>query len=388
MATLPELSDAVKRKLTLAWDDLRDRCKLTAEDLDRYSTVGGVIHKQALSAPPAGNQAFNVWHIQNIRAKAESGLSPSIEAGNGRFKSLGSAYWNAWASGGKNYETYVGWLHSIRSQVLAEFASLWKGRSTETDSWYEDGCRPLLYAALSALVKQDTARARAHESRRLAGHPVLNNASTAGNPVLDEIYSGSSNLSPAAREAIRLAESSLGLRAESLSTIKTPYQTVLVDPSGFTDKDQEAEIAGHTEWILKRNAEKLSTEQKGFDRPTCTIDHEIAGTYPEEDHVYVEGRMGASGNAQSRPTTVADVNVNPKYLRQGDPEILKGKALVNFKIAEQYLGVGERQRQNLMKSGAIRKGGSRMVSTDSLKEYMSAEVKRAKDSAENRNNPQ
>ena len=62
--------------------------------------------------------------------------------------------------------------------------------------------------------------------------------------------------------------------------------------------------------------------------------------------------------------------------RKGDASLLAGKRAVNFKIAEQYLGLTERQRQNLVKDQILvveGKGQSKKITTDSLRAYVTPE---------------
>lgn len=62
--------------------------------------------------------------------------------------------------------------------------------------------------------------------------------------------------------------------------------------------------------------------------------------------------------------------------RKGDPTLLDGKGRVTFRTAEEYLGINERQRQNLVKSGALSvegQGNNRKITTQSLKNYLPPE---------------
>ncbi len=62
--------------------------------------------------------------------------------------------------------------------------------------------------------------------------------------------------------------------------------------------------------------------------------------------------------------------------RKGDITLLASKRAVNFKIAEQYLGISERQRQKLMKQGILAvegKGHNRKITVESLKAYLPPE---------------
>lgn len=59
--------------------------------------------------------------------------------------------------------------------------------------------------------------------------------------------------------------------------------------------------------------------------------------------------------------------------RKGDSKLLEGKDTVSLKTAEAYLGITERQRQNLTKSGVLTvKGGghNRKITTESLIKYL------------------
>jgi hypothetical protein len=71
----------------------------------------------------------------------------------------------------------------------------------------------------------------------------------------------------------------------------------------------------------------------------------------------------------SRPSSKQDVEKRPSKERKGDLGLLVEKRLVNFQTAEQYLGISERQRQNLMNSGALRTEGAghnRKITVESL----------------------
>lgn len=59
--------------------------------------------------------------------------------------------------------------------------------------------------------------------------------------------------------------------------------------------------------------------------------------------------------------------------RKGDPSLIEGKEVVEFRTAEQYLGVTERQRQNLIRRkilATVGEGQNRQVTTVSLKLYL------------------
>jgi hypothetical protein len=72
----------------------------------------------------------------------------------------------------------------------------------------------------------------------------------------------------------------------------------------------------------------------------------------------------------------SDSKPRPGKERKGDASLLAGKHAVNFKIAEQYLGLTERQRQNLVKDQILiveGKGQNKKITTDSLRAYLPSE---------------
>lgn len=85
--------------------------------------------------------------------------------------------------------------------------------------------------------------------------------------------------------------------------------------------------------------------------------------------------------AQPSPATVAnragrERGAATKKSRKGDPTLLDRKDTVNFLIAEQYLGITERQRQHLVKSGVLivkGQGNNRKITTESLRKYLPPE---------------
>jgi hypothetical protein len=66
----------------------------------------------------------------------------------------------------------------------------------------------------------------------------------------------------------------------------------------------------------------------------------------------------------------------PGKERQGDASLLVGNA-VTFRTAEQYLGISERHRQNLMSDQVLTvvgKGHNRKITTESLRKYLPPEI--------------
>ena len=62
--------------------------------------------------------------------------------------------------------------------------------------------------------------------------------------------------------------------------------------------------------------------------------------------------------------------------QKGDPSLLDRKDRVTFRTAEEYLGVTERQRQNLIKRGSLTvegQGHNRKITTESLRKYLPPE---------------
>ena len=59
--------------------------------------------------------------------------------------------------------------------------------------------------------------------------------------------------------------------------------------------------------------------------------------------------------------------------RKGDPLLIDRADVVDFQIAEQYLGITKRQRQNLVRRGiliTVGRGRNRQITTESLKLYL------------------
>ena len=77
-------------------------------------------------------------------------------------------------------------------------------------------------------------------------------------------------------------------------------------------------------------------------------------------------------HADAKPTTKPRVSEDGRTQR-ANPVLLGNKKAVNFHIAEQYLGITERQRQKLIRKGAldvIGGGNGRLITTESLRRYL------------------
>jgi DNA-binding transcriptional regulator YiaG len=181
MAAIPALSESTKRKLAVQWDTLRDKQKLTDEDLSGYD-LGRQWLLGIVAKPPRG---MNLGGLNTSRPKQAAcwlGLDPSIRAAEGRFRGIDSEYWSHWCSSGTGYETYAGWLDILKREISAEIESIWKGRTIVTDRWFQGTCAPAIEKALAALAKQRVAQARDFETRRLERAPSTARTAT-GNPI-------------------------------------------------------------------------------------------------------------------------------------------------------------------------------------------------------------
>ena len=201
MADLPALSDSTKRKLAVQWDTIRDKQKLTDEDLAGYDRE----RQKLLSI--ATKWSRNDRRHRDPRFATQRarwiGESASVRAAEARFRGIDWDYWQHWCHSGAQYEAYAVWLDSLKRDTVAELASIWNGKSDVTDRWFAGTCAPAIEKALAALVKQRIAQARDVESKRLERVPP-------GNPILDEILAGGENLSLPAQKATRLAWAQMG----------------------------------------------------------------------------------------------------------------------------------------------------------------------------------
>jgi hypothetical protein len=98
-------------------------------------------------------------------------------------------------------------------------------------------------------------------------------------------------------------------------------------------------------------------------------------------HPFGEGQRPAAQNTaapavKSGTPTQRDTKQRPGKSRKGDASLLGDKTAVSIRTAEQYLGIGERQRQNLVSSGALKtegQGHNQKLTTDSLRAYLPPE---------------
>ena len=107
--------------------------------------------------------------------------------------------------------------------------------------------------------------------------------------------------------------------------------------------DQELEVTISDEWTALERAITEAEEQRTHTTPSAST---------------AEGKSADRREAK------------------GDPSLIDGKDSVAFRTAEQYLGISERQRQSLVKSGSLRvegQGHNRKITTESLRKYLPPE---------------
>ena len=105
-----------------------------------------------------------------------------------------------------------------------------------------------------------------------------------------------------------------------------------------------------------------------------------SGRFPEDNSgiiadgiwscILLHGDRAAKGSAEE-PSALA--KRKSRTDRKGDPTLLAGKARVTFRTAEQYLGITERQRQNLVRQAVLAvegQGQNRQITTESLRNYL------------------
>jgi hypothetical protein len=85
--------------------------------------------------------------------------------------------------------------------------------------------------------------------------------------------------------------------------------------------------------------------------------------------------VSAANIVQTPASTAAVPTAAPAVVeksRKGDATLIDGTDAVNFQIAEQYLGIEERQRQSLIKLGTLEVvgGANRKITTKSLRKYL------------------
>ncbi len=213
MRDLPVLSESTKRKLAVQWDTLRDKQKITDEDLSSYDRERQRLLLGIAADPPLGILRRAAERADPQGAARLFGLDPSVRAAEARFRGIDWEYWSNWCSSGFGYEVYRDWLACATRQVLDELSSIWKGRSAVTDQWFQATCAPAIEKALDVLVKKRIAQARDVETKRLE-HPSKARTGT-GYPVADGILT-----------TTQAPEASRGHVAQHADLIHRPSNTV------------------------------------------------------------------------------------------------------------------------------------------------------------------
>ena len=114
-----------------------------------------------------------------------------------------------------------------------------------------------------------------------------------------------------------------------------------------------------------------------------SVDVETSATAAKTATAELATRSGAratkaSGKKAGKPQAAKRSKAKEaKSVRdKGNPKLLADKDRVSLRTAERYLGIGERQRQNLMKQNAlvvVGWGQNRQITTESLKAYVPPE---------------
>jgi hypothetical protein len=107
-----------------------------------------------------------------------------------------------------------------------------------------------------------------------------------------------------------------------------------------------------------------------------TSDEQVRAEPPTTGGAAAIGSSKSEQASGAVPATQKRTRQGTGKVRKGDAALLVGNA-VTFRTAEQYLGIKDRQRQKLMKSGALKvvgKGHPRKITTDSLRDYVPPET--------------
>jgi hypothetical protein len=117
---------------------------------------------------------------------------------------------------------------------------------------------------------------------------------------------------------------------------------------------------------------------------TCAILLAIPDTYKkipvakgQESPVHVPVPSAESNGVEGADVPGNENEQRTGKARKGDGSLLGEKRLVSFGTAEQYLGICERQRQKLIKSGSLKTEGlgqNRKITAESLKAYLPPEI--------------
>jgi hypothetical protein len=320
----PLLSEATKRKLDLQLETVRDKQKLTEEELSDYDK-----ERQRLLRMPA-NPPSHVRPLRPHLAARSVGLTQSVTAAEVRFRGIDWEYWSNWCSSGFGYEVYRDWLAFATRQVLDELSSIWKGRSAVTDQWFQATCAPAIEKALDVLVKRRIAQARDVETKRLE-RPSPKARTGTGNPVADEILTTK-----------QTPEASRGHFAQHAEVIHRPSSTVVLsqdqqqrikDAEGRLNESLEAhekmrEVIEPGEWSpvsLSPKAPRMADEVRKLDVDLRRFAIEVFNVLAEAAWV-VQSMDVFRTRLQTHARQLLEwipAKVNPKDLRSVDTAALE-----------------------------------------------------------------
>ncbi len=131
--------------------------------------------------------------------------------------------------------------------------------------------------------------------------------------------------------------------------------------------DLEQEVQGSEEW--RSFVGGLAKLEASTSRVSASETVEILASAPEPA---VQATRTAK-RKDRRKTRKRAVTNKTRREHKGDPRLLNEHRRVAFRTAEQYLGISERQRQNLIKRGSLiveGQGQNRQITTDSLRKYL------------------
>jgi hypothetical protein len=129
-------------------------------------------------------------------------------------------------------------------------------------------------------------------------------------------------------------------------------------------------MIGEAHASLRKQFDQQQSQPFEIVSDTYQVNREQVGGLPHK-------QAGDTASEPRQPATVAaDGTDRCGKTRKGDPTLLAGKLAVNFKTAEQYLGIKERQRQDLVTKEVLvvnGQGSNRKISSESLKSYLPPE---------------
>jgi len=142
-----------------------------------------------------------------------------------------------------------------------------------------------------------------------------------------------------------------------------------------------SEVTGVMDGAIRDHASDI---REGKLPATCAILLAIPDTYKkipvakgQESPVHVPVPSAESNGVEGADVPGNENEQRTGKARKGDGSLLGEKRLVSFGTAEQYLGICERQRQKLIKSGSLKTEGlgqNRKITAESLKAYLPPEI--------------